>query len=132
MTHPHEGLLRRYFTAVEAGDLGALDRLFADDIVGHTAGDHELAGDYVGKRAVFELFGRLAERSGGTATLRLRDLIVDDWFAVALVDAAGQVGGASMDGQPAVLVLRVEDGRFIEWWSHHYDQPAMDRIWAGL
>lgn len=131
MTHPHEDLLRRYFAAAESGDLAVLDEVFADDVVGHTAGNHELAGDYVGKHAVFEFFGQLAERSGGTATLRLRDQVVDDWFAVALVDAVGQLGDTALDAEPAVFVLRISNGRFIEWWSHHYDQARMDRIWAG-
>ena len=131
MTHPHEDLLRRYFKAAETGDLTVLDELFDDDVVGHTAGSHELAGDHVGKQEVFAFFGQLAERSGGTATLRPRALAVDDWFAVALVDAAGRVGDATIDGEPTVFVLRIANGKFVEWWSHHYDQDAMDRFWAG-
>lgn len=131
MAHPHEDLLRRYFKAVESGDVGALDEIFAEDVVGHIAGRHELAGERRGKQAVFAFFGQLAERSKGTARLSLRESLVDDWFAVALVDAFGRIGERSIDGEPGVLVMRIQDGRFVEWWSHHYDQPKMDHIWSS-
>lgn len=131
MAHPNEDLLHRYFEAAARGDLDTLDKVFADDVVGHIAGGHELAGDYRGKEGVFGFFGQLAERSAGTAELRLRDVLVDDWFAVALIDAVGRVGDAEIGGDPGVVVFRVADGQVIEWWSHHYDQPKMDRIWAN-
>ena len=130
MAHPNEELLRTYFKATESGDLATLDRLFADDIRAHIAGNHALSGNYQGKEVVFGFFGRLAERSGGTARLQLRDALADDWFAVALVEVAGRVGGETLDGERAVLVLRVQDGRFVELWSHHYDQQKMNRAWS--
>lgn len=130
MAHPNEELLHRYFKAVDNGDLDTLNEVFADDVVAHIAGDHTLAGDYRGKNAVFGFFGQLAERSGGTARLHPRNALVDDWFAVALVDATGQVDEHSIDGEPGVVVLRIQDGRFVQFWSHHYDQARMDRIWA--
>lgn len=131
MAHPNEDLLRRYFKAAESGDLATLDEVFADDVVGHTAGGHELSGVHRGKQAVFAFFGRLAELSNGTAQLRLRAGIADNWFAVALIDATGQVGTKTIADEPGVLVLRVADGRFVEWWSHHYDQAKMDELWAA-
>lgn len=130
MAHPNEDLLRRYFKAAESGDLATLDEVFADDVVGHIAGGHELSGDHRGKQAVFAFFGTLAKLSNGTAQLRLRDAIADDWFAVALVEATGRVGANAIDGEPGVLVLRIADGRFVEWWSHHYDQQKMDEFWS--
>ena len=129
MAHPNEELLRTYFKAAESGDLATLDELFADDISAHVAGNHALAGDYQGKEAVFGFFGRLAERSAGTARLQLRDAVTDEWFAVALVEATGRVGGETLDGERAVLVLRIQDGRFVELWLHHNDQP-MNRVWS--
>jgi uncharacterized protein len=130
MAHPNEELLRTYFTAAERGDLATLAELFADTISAHIAGNHALSGDYQGKEAVFGFFGRLAERSGGTARLHLHDAVCDDWFAVALVEVAGSVGDQQLDGERAVLVLRVQDGRFVELWSHHYDQQKMNRAWS--
>ena len=130
MAHPNEELLHRYFKAAGSGDLATLDELFADNISAHIPGDHTLSGDYQGKEAVFGFFGRLAERSGGTAQLHLQAAVTDDWFAVALVEVAGRVGGETLDGERAVLVLRVQDGRFVELWSHHYDEQKMNRVWS--
>ena len=132
MGHRNKDLLHRYFAAAEGGDLAALDELFADGVVAHIAGNHALFGDYQGKEAVFGFFGELARRSGGTARLRLRHAVADDWFAVALVDASGQVGSNRFEGEKAALVLRIEDGRFVEFWSHHYDQRKMDLMWSQL
>jgi hypothetical protein len=92
MSHPNEVLLNTYFKAAESGDLEILGEVFADNISAHIVGDHTLSGDYQGKEAVFGFFGKLAERSGGTARLNLRKALTDDWFAVALVELAGRVG----------------------------------------
>ena len=130
MAHPNEEMLRRYFKAAESGDLATLDELFADDITAHIAGRHALSRDYHGKEAVFGFFGQLAERSGGTARLDLRNALTDDWFAVALVELAGQVGGETLDGERGALVLRIQNDRFVEFWSHHYDEQKMNRVWS--
>ena len=46
------------------------------------------------------------------------------------LDAQAGVGDQTLDGERAVLVLRVQDGRFVELWSHHYDQQKMNRVWS--
>lgn len=131
MTHPNKELLDRYFQAAENGDIATLDELFADDVVGHTAGRNETAGDHHGKQEVFSHFGHVAELSGRTAKLQPRNTFVDDWFAVAMVDAYGQVGQRAFDGEPTVVVARIANGKIVEWWTHHHDQARMDEIWAG-
>jgi ketosteroid isomerase-like protein len=130
MAHPNEELLHTYFKAADSGDLETLDEVFADNITAHIAGNHTLSGDYQGKEAVFGFLGQLAERSGGTARLNLQEALTDDWFAVALVQLAGRVGDETLEGERAVLVLRVKDGRFVELWSHHNDEQKMNRAWS--
>jgi uncharacterized protein len=130
MAHPNEELLNTYFKAAESGDLETLGEIFADNITAHIAGNHTLSGDYQGKEAVFGFFGKVAERSRGTARLNLQEALTDDWFAVALVEVAGRAGRETLDGERAVLVLRVQSGRFVELWSHHYDQQKMNRAWS--
>jgi uncharacterized protein len=131
MRHPNEDLLRRYFEAAERGDMATLDDVFADDVIAHIAGDHELRGAHRGKAAVFDFFGQLAERSGGTARLVMEEAVADDWFAVALVSVQGRIGDSKLDGEPAAVVFRIEDGRFVELWSHHHDQAKLDRFWSS-
>jgi uncharacterized protein len=98
MAHPNEELLNTYFKAAQSGDLETLGEVFADNICAHIAGNHMLSGDYQGKEAVFGFFGKLAERSGGTARLNLQEALTDDWFAVALVEVAGRAGSETLDG----------------------------------
>jgi hypothetical protein len=32
--------------------------------------------------------------------------------------------------ETAAVVLRIEDGRFTEIWSHHTHQEEMDQLWT--
>jgi hypothetical protein len=65
-----------------------------------------------------------------TAPLNLQEAVTDDRLAVALVEVAGRAGSETLDGERAVPVLRVQDGRFVEFWSHHYDHQKMNRAWS--
>lgn len=130
MTHPNEKLLTEYVNAAGSGDVATLNELFSDDVTWHVGGNNALSGDHRGKEKVFGLFGMLAERSGGTARLQPTDTIVDDWFAVALAEVVGTFDGESLDNARAAMVLRIEDGRFTEIWSHHHNQEEMDRLWS--
>ncbi len=49
---------------------------------------------------------------------------------VCLVELAGHVGDEALDGERAVLVLRIQDGKFVELWSRHCDQQKMNRVWS--
>jgi uncharacterized protein len=73
MAHPNEELLRKYFKAVDSGDLTTLNEVFADSISAHIGGQHALSGEHHGKEAVIGFFGQLAERSRGTARLDLQE-----------------------------------------------------------
>lgn len=130
MTHPNEELLTAYFRAAGSGDVATLTELFSDDVTWHVGGNHSLSGVHHGKEKVFGMFGVLAERSGGTARLQPTETVVDDWFAVALAEVHGTFGVKTLDNARAAMVLRIEDGRFTEIWSHHYDQEEMDRLWS--
>ena len=96
-------------------------------------------GSVVADADTRKLVERLPDRASGVGLsghaspafaphmLNLQEALADDWFAVALVELSGRVGNETLDGERAVLVLRVQDGRFVEFWSHHYDQQKMNR-----
>ena len=48
-------IVRRGYDALTCGDLTTLGELFGDDISWHTPGRSPLAGDVVGREAVFDL-----------------------------------------------------------------------------
>jgi len=130
MTHPNEELLTQYFKAAGSGDVATLNELFSDDVIWHVGGNNAQSGEHRGKEKVFGMFSMLAERSGGTALLQPTETVVDDWFAVALAEVHGTFDGEALDNARAAMVLRIEDGRFTEIWSHHYDQEEMDQLWS--
>jgi hypothetical protein len=59
-----------------------------------------------------------------------RNALTDDWFTVHSLKSVAKSGVRPLDGERAVLVLRIENGRFVELWSHHYDQEKMNRAWS--
>src|SRR5713226_7362004 len=97
MAHPNEELMRRGYEAFLGGDLGALNDLFADDIVWHVPGRNQMAGDFAGKDAVFGQFAKLMELTGGTFKLEIHDILANDTHAVVLVRATAEHDGRKLD-----------------------------------
>src|SRR5436190_14912958 len=113
MAHPNEDLVRRGYAAFGSGDMATLDQLFADDIIWHVPGRSPLSGDYTGKEAVFGLFGRLAQETGGNFRIELHDVLANDEHAVALTTTTGERDGKSLN-QNGVQVFHVRDGKVTE------------------
>ena len=62
MAHPNADLVRKGFEAFAAGDMATLDAIMSDDVVWHASGAGVLAGDFVGKQAVFGSFALIPKR----------------------------------------------------------------------
>ena len=63
--------------------------------------------------------------------LNLQEALADDWFAVALVELSGRVGNETLDGERAVLVLRVQDGQVRRVLEPPLLRPAEnERAWS--
>lgn len=86
MAHPNEEVVRQAFAAYECGDIETLRSQFlAPDIRWHFTRRSPLAGHYEGADGVVELYGRVAELSGGEPPQAvLRDVIRNDDHVVAL------------------------------------------------
>lgn len=125
--HPNVQLLRDGYEAFGKGDMEALDKLFADDIVWHEGGRNPLSGEYKGKDQVFALFGHLVELTEGTMTIDVHDIIADDEHAVALVTLTASRKGRSFSGT-SVDVFHVRDGRAFEFWDNVTDRYGLDEV----
>lgn len=130
MGHANEDLIRRGYDAFGRGDVGTLDELFADDVTWHSPGRNVLSGDYEGKQAVFELFGRVAELSGGTWRFEIHDVLADDEHAVALVKGYGERNGVRLEDHDQVHVLHLREGKVTEFWAASPDPYATDEFWS--
>ena len=130
MTHPNEDLVRDGIAAFARGDIAALQRdFFAEDIRWHFPGRGPVAGDHQGAARVAEMFGRLAELSGGTHRIELHDVIGNDEHVVALHTTRAERAGKQLEIN-ALQVFHVRDGKITEAWTHHADLYAFDEFWA--
>jgi ketosteroid isomerase-like protein len=127
--HKNAALVRRGYDAFSKGDMDTINEIFADDIVWHIAGRSPLAGDYKGKNEVFGFFGQLAERSGGSFSLEVHDVLGNDEHVTALTRERAERGGNSLDVN-GVHVWHVRDGKAVEFWGVAYDVYAEDAFWG--
>ncbi|HYU57619.1 MAG TPA: nuclear transport factor 2 family protein [Actinomycetota bacterium] len=129
MAHPNEELARRGYAAFSSGDMDALNELLADDIKWHVGGRSQLTGEYEGKEAVFGLFARLVELTGGSFKVDLHDVLANDEHTVGLIHATADREGKHLDDN-GVQVFHVRDGKITEAWLHPGDAYASDEFFA--
>lgn len=127
--HKNAALIRRGYDAFSKGDMDTINEIFADDIVWHISGRSAVAGDYKGKQEVFGFFGQLAERSGGTFSIELHDVLGNDDHVTALTHERAQRDGKTMDVN-FVHVWHVRDGKAVEFWAASSDMYAGDEFWG--
>ena len=121
--HPNEDLIRGTYAAFAAGDLQAVAKSFADDIVWHSLGHSRFSRDYTGREDVFGLFGTLFEETGGTFRIELNDVLANDERAVALTTNRGERLGRTLVYDEAA-VFRLAAGKIAEAWLYVDDQEA--------
>ncbi len=114
--HPNAALLRRGYAAFASGDMATLTDLFSEDVVWHVPGNSQISGEHRGRDAVFAVFARTAELSGGTFKIELHDALANDEHAVALAAATASREGKPYD-QRECTVYHVSGGKVTEFWS---------------
>jgi uncharacterized protein len=128
--NPNIDLLRRGYTAFGQGDVATLDAVFDDAAGWHLTGRNPMAGEFVGKPAIFAHFGKLAELTAGTFAVVPHDLLGGDGDrVVALCSVSGTRGERTLENEH-IDVFRVAGGRVVEMWSTTLDPYAEDEFWA--
>ena len=125
--HPNVARLKDGYAAFAKGDLAGLNDLFAEDLLWHTGGRSQVAGDYRGREAVYGLVGKLMEITDGSFRLDLHAVFADDEHGVALVAATASRGGRSITVNEA-HVFHLRDGKVVEFWDAFTDQNAIDEL----
>jgi uncharacterized protein len=125
--HPNVVRIRDGYAAFAKGDLAVLSDLFAEDLLWHDAGRNQLSGEYRGREAVFEFFGKLMEVTEGSFRADLHAVLADDEHAVALVVLTASRGGRSMEVNEA-HVFHMRDGKVVEFWNASTDMYAVDEL----
>jgi steroid delta-isomerase-like uncharacterized protein len=116
-----EELVRRIFEVTDAGDYDAIDELFADDYV-----DHSAIGDITGREA-FKDYIRMFRAALSDVHTEVRDFFTDAdgelaaWNVRVTATHTGELNGIPATGKRIDIVSqnigRVRDGRAVEHWS---------------
>jgi uncharacterized protein len=125
--HPNVARIRDGYAAFAKGDFAALNDFFAEDLLWHDTGRNQLAGEYRGRDAVYQFFGRLMEITEGSFHIDVHAVLADDDHGVALVRMTASRGGKSSTTNDA-HVFHLRDGRVTEFWDASTDQYAFDQV----
>jgi uncharacterized protein len=123
-------VIKRYVKAFERKDWGAATAFWADDVACHVQGRNPLAGDFAGKQAFLEHYGRVFAELGGTMELvEVHDVLVGAQHAVAWVKERAVRGERTLEFD-RVNVYRIDDGRIAEIWSYDSNPYELDEFWS--
>jgi ketosteroid isomerase-like protein len=127
--HPNLATFRSIYIAFTTGDMEALANFFDESVVWHSPGQHPLAGTYEGKDAAFASFAEEFERSGGTYSVEVRDVLANDDHVVALLHATAEREGRRLD-QDYAIVFHMRHGKVNAAWEVWKDQRSVDEFWS--
>jgi ketosteroid isomerase-like protein len=123
-------IVRRGYDALSVGDLNALAELFGDNVSWHTPGRSRLAGDVVGRKAVFARLGRYMAETGGTFRADLKRVLTDeDGRVIGIHHNVAERDGKRLDVY-CCIVFELENGRIVDGREHFYDLRAWDEFWS--
>jgi ketosteroid isomerase-like protein len=127
--HPHVELVKRLTAAYGAQDRATFEELIAPDCVWRVPGENVLAGEYVGRDAIFELFRKIRRLFDGPASFEVDDIAVSDTGAAVCQYGVGTVGGRPVRLKEC-LVYTIRDGRVVEMDEYQFSLAAFDATFA--
>jgi ketosteroid isomerase-like protein len=128
--HPNAIRIRELFAAFRAGDVATIQATIPADAIWHFPGRRgRLAGDHVGREAVFAFLVNVRTLTEGSFELELIDVLANDHHAVALFRGHGRRDGKTLDN-PTCLRMRLRDGQVAEVWEFVWDLYHVDDFWA--
>jgi uncharacterized protein len=123
--HPNATALRKAISAMNEGEMAAVQNFIADDVEWHEIG---LAEPIRGKAA-------LAERYAGggapdfTITTSLHDVVANDEHALAMVNADATRNGKKLHYR-TVEICHMKDGKITARWAFSDDTAAINDFFA--
>lgn len=127
MSHSNEQTLRTIYDALAKGDVSTITGLLTDDIKFHISGRSPVSGQYSGKEEVLGFIRQLMERSGGSFSVEVLDILANDHHGVALTMESGERQGKSLQNR-AAHVWEMQDGKCTIFRG--YNQNAWDDFWS--
>ncbi len=127
--HPNATLLRNGYEAFGKGDMATITELFSEDVVWHAPGDNQISGLHRGRDAVFAIFAKTTQLSGGTFKIEVHDALANDEHAVALTRGTASRQGKQYDSLEAAA-YHISNGKVTEFWSFPGNQRLADEFWS--
>jgi len=128
--HKNAEVVRRAYHAFNTADMNMLTELFDENATWHTPGKGTLAGDNVGRDAIFTQFGNYLNQTGGTFKAELQTVFADEnGRVVGLHHNFGLRNGKRLDVD-CCIVFDVKDGRIVSGSEHFYDLRNWDTFWS--
>jgi ketosteroid isomerase-like protein len=121
--HPNAQLARAAWQAVSAGNVEALERILAPDVVWHATARAPWRGDHAGPQAVSEFLARIGELME-VFDARLDDVLVSEERLSMLFHVRAQVASRTIEID-YLLLARVQGGRAEEIWTLPLDPAAL-------
>lgn len=121
-TDANKELVRRFYRAIDNGDLDAMDELVAEDYIDHSP--PPFPGFASGRKGLKQAFRLFWDTTPGTH--RIEDQIAEDDKVVTRLTAHG-VHEGDLPGIPATghqltvtatVIHRIENGKLVEKWSN--------------
>jgi uncharacterized protein len=123
-------VVRRGYAAFNAADIKTLTELMPEHASWHTPGRSRVAGDHVGRDAVFAQFGRYGGETNGTFKADLKQVFgSDNGRVVAIHHNSGERHGKRLDSD-CCLVFEVKNGQMVSGREYFYDLHNWDAFWA--
>jgi ketosteroid isomerase-like protein len=131
MAHPNADMFMNDFAALAAGELAPLFDRTADDIV---MVNDEGAGPWRelhGKEQVLDFWTRWTELFDGTFRQDVTDVFGEDDRVVLFIHEHGTARGHRFDNR-AIYLVRIRDGRYIDFRTMDTDREAVAAFWAAV
>ncbi|MGL6279655.1 MAG: nuclear transport factor 2 family protein [Gaiella sp.] len=123
-------VVRRGYAAFNTADIATLTELLDENASWHTPGRSPIAGDYVGRDAVFGQFGRYGGDTDGTFKAELEQVFTaPDGRVIGLHHNSAVRNGTTLD-TGCCIVFEVENGRIVSGREHFFDLASWDDFWS--
>lgn len=123
-------VVRRGYAAFNSADMKTLTEIFDESASWHTPGRSPIAGDNLGRDAVFAQFGRYGGETGGTFKATLQHVFQnEDGQVIVIHHNSGERKGKRLDVD-CCLAFELKDGRIVSGREHFYDLYAWDEFWS--
>ncbi|HEX4929108.1 MAG TPA: nuclear transport factor 2 family protein [Gaiellaceae bacterium] len=123
-------VVRRGYAAFNEADIATLSELMDENVSWHTPGRSAIAGQYLGRDAVFAQFGRYGGDTDGTFKADLKQVFTSpDGRVIGLHHNSGVRNGKQLDTD-CCIVFELEDGRIVSGREHFYDLDGWDEFWS--